>query len=800
MSLLRWGRPSGVATFFGAAVALAACSHAGTPPPSGPGARFQAEAARLAEVQFEDQFIEARLVLQALPPGSPQRPPLREKLVRYLLGPLAPLDAERLRREAREIDSDDVYDRVHESLRDAAALYEPSDLTKTPPAISAAERQLLAHAARLVVALFSPRGAEPQVALALAVLASVNPESPEWTERSERLLAWIDEASTAATESSMPRRGASSVDVLQVVLADFPSPAAADRLAALYSDRQQRFSTILKQPLSGGDDARRALGELLSRGDERTVANVASVYLRCDRPDRALTAVAPLADKPGDDPELRAMITAATAKGAPSAAYLRLARRFLPRVEQLGGTATDNPEPVVAFRVLEVGLARAGGDVEMLVLSAQLAKLLSAPFVAIRRLEEAQTLLERDRSSTAAELSARVAADLLELYFLRLRLALDPERAAPPPEAEVNRLRQVSADARRRFQNAPIKIKEAQIDFELGRSYVNAGLIDRAEPLFLRAQGEDSEPNAEITAELASLVMKRGNPRRASQILHDGIQALRSSPEKQETIGGVEGRSKLEKLLGDSLDVAGDRSGAELAWRSAISGWERLMVEHLRRKSFTRSAEATFEIGRLLYLLGRRAEGIQKFDEAIEQDSDRDQSYIDALAFLVQQGEVDAALSIYRRALARADRSVSEYVKVYASLWILDLSRRTQKLPDGAAEAFLRTLDLRHPEIRPQRGAVWYRRLAAFAVGKLGYRELTAAADTPGKQAEVYFYRSMQLLGDGKTDDAHQLWQKVVDTRMFSFFEFDMASRYLRLGAPSAPPAPSQSGSPTETI
>jgi tetratricopeptide (TPR) repeat protein len=539
---------------------------------------------------------------------------------------------------------------------------------------------------------------------------------------------------------------------------------------------------------------------VLCQGDERTVATVASVYLRCDRPERALAAVAPLADKPGDDPELRAMITAATAKGAPSSAYLRLARRFLPRVELLGGTATDNPEPVVAFRVLEVGLARAGGDVEMLVLSAQLAKLLSSPFVAIRRLEEAQTLLERDRSGTAAELSARVATDLLELYFLRLRLALDPERAAPPPEAEVNRLRQVSADARRRFQNAPIKIKEAQIDFELGRSYVNAGLIDRAEPLFLRAQGEDSEPNAEITADLGSLVMKRGNPRRASQIFHDGIQALRASPEKQETIGGVEGRSKLEKLLGDSLDVAGDRSGAELAWRSAISGWERLMVEHLRRKSFTRSAEATFEIGRLLYLLGRRAEGIQKFDEAIEQDSDRDQSYIDALAFLVQQGEVDAALSIYRRALARADRSVSEYVKVYASLWILDLSRRTQKLPDGTAEAFLRTLDLRHPEIRPQRGAVWYRRLAAFAVGKLGYRELAAAADTPGKQAEVYFYRSMQLLGDGKTDDAHQLWQKVVDTRMFSFFEFDMASRYLRLGAPSAPPSPSPSGSPTETI
>ena len=59
----------------------------------------------------------------------------------------------------------------------------------------------------------------------------------------------------------------------------------------------------------------------------------------------------------------------------------------------------------------------------------------------------------------------------------------------------------------------------------------------------------------------------------------------------------------------------------------------------------------------------------------------------------------------------------------------------------------------------------------------------------------------MRRLGDGKPDDAHQLWQKVIETRMFSFFEFDMASRYLRVGAPTAPPpsAASPSGN-AETI
>jgi hypothetical protein len=64
----------------------------------------------------------------------------------------------------------------------------------------------------------------------------------------------------------------------------------------------------------------------------------------------------------------------------------------------------------------------------------------------------------------------------------------------------------------------------------------------------------------------------------------------------------------------------------------------------------------------------------------------------------------------------------------------------------------------------------------------------------------------MRQLADGKAEQAHGLWQKVIDTRMVSFFEFEMASRYLRGGAPSNAPAPSfgPNGSPspmnTETI
>jgi tetratricopeptide (TPR) repeat protein len=222
-------------------------------------------------------------------------------------------------------------------------------------------------------------------------------------------------------------------------------------------------------------------------------------------------------------------------------------------------------------------------------------------------------------------------------------------------------------------------------------------------------------------------------------------------------------------------------------------------MEHRRRKTASAAAEAEVEVGRLLYLLGRHAEGLQAFDEALETDGDRDQTYIDAVSFLVQHGEADAAVSIYRRALTRPSRSVSEYVRVYTSLWIHDLTRRTNKTPDPVADAYLRTLDERHGELRPRRGAAWTRLLARFETGKITYEQALRAADTVGKRAEIYFYEAMRQLGDGKADDAQAFWKKVIETRMFSFFEFEMASRYLRLGAPTSP-SPTSATAATETI
>src|SRR4051812_9537714 len=104
------------------------CAHRGPMAPAGPTQHFQTEATQIRPVKFEDDFIEARLVFQALPLGVPERTALRQNLTRYLLDPVVALSAEQLRREVRDLETDDVYDRIFDSFRDTLGLYEPSEL------------------------------------------------------------------------------------------------------------------------------------------------------------------------------------------------------------------------------------------------------------------------------------------------------------------------------------------------------------------------------------------------------------------------------------------------------------------------------------------------------------------------------------------------------------------------------------------------------------------------------------------------------------------------------------------------
>src|SRR5688572_17245636 len=189
------------------------CAHRTPPAPQGPSKSVQSEAARITTVAYEDDFTEGRLIFQALPANAPERSALRGKLLHYLLDPVLALNKTTLRREVRDLESDDIYDIVYESFRDALSLYDPAEIWAQPPRITAEEKALLIPAAQLVVAVFSPRGADQQVTLALAALATLAPEAREWQDRLDQVVRWTDEAS-AYSERGI-RRNTSALDMLR---------------------------------------------------------------------------------------------------------------------------------------------------------------------------------------------------------------------------------------------------------------------------------------------------------------------------------------------------------------------------------------------------------------------------------------------------------------------------------------------------------------------------------------------------------------------------------------------------------
>lgn len=744
------------------------------------------EAARLPTPRFEEDYNEAKLVFDALPLTAAARPVLRARLLSYLLDPLAAVDVAALRRDAGSATVSDDLERINASLRDALELFDGAELWRRD-GLARDERARLIRGARLVVDVYGRRGSEPEVLLALSVLETVDVDPTPWSQRIEALLAWVEEGQRLGATSNGLQPPPSARLLLEATADAWPSPAVIKRVTARTAARAEELATRTRR--GGGPLARRGLfGEPVADTSESLSGGavaLAALVLRTGQPAQAQQALAALADRPGDDPEVRRLVSATAAPHPAADDYLALARRFLPRVETLGGTSTDRLDATAARAVLRLGIDRYPGHAELLVLAARVCRASGAPLLALRYLEEAQPALAR-LGGTREEREAQ-KRDLLDLAFTRLRSRMDPENIAPAV-AEADALRTRFAEARRELGPTTPWLDNELIDLELARGYVDAGLVDRAEPIFLRSH-RPGALGVEVTLQLANLFVKRGEADRAVRLLREALENHKpedGSP--HETIGFVEAHSKLARALGNALEITGNIEDARRAWGASVHGWERLLVEHLRRKNLSESAEAFVEVGRLYYQLGRRNEGIQKFNEAIEQNESRDQSYIDPLAFLVERGEVDAALDIFRRALARPSRVVSEYVKTYASIWILDLTRRSGRPPEPSADAYLRALAMRKVHLRPPRAAAWYVPLASYVVGRTHYEQMLPLATTQGRRAELYFYEAMRRLGDGDADNAHQLWSKVLQTNMVSFFEYEMASRYLRVGAPSQPP------------
>lgn len=768
----------------------------------------------------EDAEAAAR-ALDYLAENDPARAGLRREILRFYL-----------QRTSESLDRE-LGDDAFESFSAALRLFDARELGR---ADLAAQAPGLQSAAQRIDRAFRRRGSHEQVITALAVQMTLAPADPAPRQRLVELGRWLSgEPTTTSTppsdrvlvpigpsgpepapegqsarsrdrkrrrdKTSEPPRAAASPapsdpvpDHLLAVVREpsaallrdleaafrlWPAPALVTELGALY--RREAA-----QPGSGNID----LGQLRGPRDlvnfslrQRSPLNAPAfkltrLYLRVGRPDEALAAVQRLTPRTQQDKLLVGLLQGAFKPGAAPLDAVRLAV-----------TLAQNPDDLEpALRTCEDLGRREPTLIVAHQCTTDLAIQAGRKGLALRAAEQARVQKPGERG-----LWERV----LRLYQDRLSdLTIDEaprdlNAALAFIESYVDRMRRAfPGDAQ------DLGLQLALTLAEVGRGDYNHGRIDQAIQSLQRSI--QSEPSAAALEQLGLIYLKRGQGGEALSAL-ERARALQQADRRLEPLLKLYFKARVGRLLAEALDLqaqADKGRGADLREQAldlrqkTLKDWEQVLaVEQILPE---RRAEAELERGKVLYQLGERDEALKAFQQAIdtvpedERSRDSGQVYADSIAFLVQHGELTEAQAAYRRALGRA--RVVEYLKVYCSLWINDLALRAGQPEDPLALAYLRSVQ----------GGKWYAELARWAVGKHEAADdaaLLQRADTVGKKAEANFYLGLARLRAGQRPQADELFKKVLASDMMAFFEYEMASNYLRRGAPVRPVLSGSAGS-----
>jgi tetratricopeptide (TPR) repeat protein len=688
-------------------------------------------------VRSEEEYTAARSDYDALLPGEPNRIARRDALLDYLVHDVT---------TALERDR---ADDAEGPFKQALTLYAPVELRDGTAGRDPADGKLVA-AARAFEKTFRKRGAHEQVLAALAAQLALVPKETGPKQRWGEVVVWLE---GAVADDEMPDGNARMLEDLEAIARVFPSPFIVEELARRYHE-PAALPTAARE---GGKPSLRALRELVSQDPHGARAyELARLYLRVSdlaKATRELDALRGATKLRTDEGELAQVLDKAAARDATALDWVNVAKAVIGEAHEHNSDDRD-----VALQTCRDAEARFPKAIEPGVCTGQLARSMEALGIA-QRAFEAVRALDPTRRETWEELALLYQARLFQMVTQE-----DLDVSGLP--AALAQVEQFHADAAKRFPSQPLKVGLSGAVFEVGRGYYNAGRIAEAEKYLQRSI--DLEPSEGALELLAQIRLKRGDPQRSAVLLERAINIGQGPKEEQ-----LYHRARLRRLLGDAVEASGEAAAATQTRRGALEDWDVLLDLGLQKEY---AAEALLEKGKVLYQLGERDEALRSFARSIDALPDRGSSYADVIAFLIPRGELADALDAYHRALGRTE--VTDYLKVYCSLWITDLAHRAGQPEDELALAYLRGAD----------GSKWFDDLARWATGRETESELISHADTPAKRAESAFYRSLKALRDGHLDQAKALWKDVMATDMMAFFEYDMATLYLHEGgAPSTP-------------
>lgn len=715
-------------------VAAASCGPSATHPAAR--AVSKPPAQPLKKIASEDDYNAERGEYDALPLDASDRDGRRAGLEQYLVAQL-----------------DDALGRNHpedgyDFFKSALTLYDPLELH------GAIDDPRLREAARRVEHAFRKRGAHEEVLTALAVEMLLDHGDPGDKDAQEKrwaeVLSWLRSGGATENELGGAVDGrARVIEDLEKVTQLWPSPFIITQLTQLYLERHDAGSgdaLNLKRPRHGND-----LRALLQQGPHPSTAyDLARLYLRVSAPERAVAELGKL--KPplsAGDEQVRNLLDKYVSPRANQTDALNVAMML----------AQPGHEDIeVAQRVCVDASRRFPKAFEPHLCAGQLATAREQLVIALRHFEAARQLQPTNREiwQQVASLMQRRLAQLVSDENLNI----DELR---PRLAEVEKF---YASAAQQFPGEPLHPTMAGALFEVGRGYFTVGKVDKAMEYLERSVGVEPVP---ATLELMGQIRSKKLQHKEAAALFERAIAVPKADKPDEVLW----RARLRRSLGDELEAMGDASSAETARKSALADWDQMISLGLTPEG---RAQAGIERAKLFYQLGDRDQALQSFEAAIDAAPDRAATYSDVMAFLIPRGELDESLDAYHRALGRNE--VTEYIKVYCSLWIVDLAQRAHQPVDPLASSYLQTTD----------GNKWYDDLARWATGRETEQAMMSRADTPAKRAESSFYRGLRLSGEGKLDDARKLWRETVATDMMGFFEYDMAEMFLKLGdAPARP-------------
>lgn len=679
-----------------------------------------------------DDYADARNAFALLEFGEPGRAELRAELRDFLIGYLDHALAEA--RDPAAVDA----------LEHLAGLWTPAELRALSP------DPRLAEAATRVYAAVAPAGNERPALLALGLAHAFGDGTAQARASAnfEQLQAWVERTSDFDED---PRVADLLDRLLEDVTSFFPSPFLVDQLATLYLDRYR--AAQLGTTTGKAKDPRTAFTPYL----------LARLYLRADDLDGAIAAIDRL-ESDAPTLALRELIAAANQSSAEArspADLDQLTREFTPE--------PDNRLPAEIIR-------QSWGIVD------NLARRTLAGFPdhppahlargrVLRSQELDQAAIVHYERAFAGKSRATDREDLhlawTELAELHQR-ALEA-RAQANPVAAAAMLDRVEAFHARAAQLWPQRPVEPPITFAwltVAQAEFNAGQVDRAKTLL--DQTVAIEPHPAALSLLGLIALRRGDFEQARERIKR-IEGLAFADQLERYEWQIDSQIRL----GEIELLAGNDAASVAHLRDALVQLNTLLsypglADPIRVEFLLRRAQTFF-------FLGEISSAMADYRGAQTIAPERSAVYSLPLLFTVVHGHFDEAAEVLNAALAghaSGDASEAADLRVYFSMWVMDLGQRIGRPVPPAAQAYLK-------RYASEGSDAWLRKLARFGLGELGEGDLAAAASDARQRSEAFFYEGLRRWRSGSKTGGLALLEQVLAQKMLGDFEYQMAQSYL---------------------